>query len=177
IVTSSRQQGKEKAPSTSKSKGKGKAKATPTSTNTRDAIILCVPGMKEHHLSCVDKPMTRKKCFNLERLRDDFPNINAQFNKRHWHMFTEPLPNYFPKLVPEFYTSYQTRQDAMKHKGKVDDFPCLPLVMVHRVEVYITPDAINSIFLEDEIDWRTEFAVRVAAKEDQFGSVAGIYVL
>ncbi|MCE3050086.1 hypothetical protein HAX54_046446 [Datura stramonium] len=77
IVTSSRQQDKEKAPSTSKSKGKDKAKATAASSNTKDAIILCMPNMKKHYLTSLDRPLTMEKLFDLAALGDDFPNINA----------------------------------------------------------------------------------------------------
>ncbi|MCD7466162.1 hypothetical protein HAX54_002591, partial [Datura stramonium] len=97
IMTSSRKQDKGKAHSSSKNKGKGKAKATPAPTNSRDAIILCVPNMKEYYLTYKKRPLTPKKRFDLAGLGVDFPNINLQLNGKvddyaKEYPFTELLP-------------------------------------------------------------------------------------
>ncbi|MCE0481686.1 hypothetical protein HAX54_039626 [Datura stramonium] len=163
-----RSNSKGKAPASSTTKGKGKAKAFTTPTNSRDVVMFCVPNMKGHYAICKGRSVTVEKRFDLVGLRGDLPNITAPFTNRQWNTFANPLPDYHPSLVLEFYASYQARKDNMNHRGKVDDFPCLPSVMVRGVEVDITLIAINYLFWEDEIDTGSEYMARIADMKHQF---------
>ncbi|MCD7462858.1 hypothetical protein HAX54_049529 [Datura stramonium] len=121
-MTLSKQSDKGKASTSSKSKVKDKATEPQNPTNSCDDNIFYVSNMKEYYLKFQGRSLTPKKRFDLVRLGDDFPNINKQFDESHWHTFTDALPGFFHNLVMEFYTSYQERQDSMKHKREVMSF-------------------------------------------------------
>ncbi|MCD7473206.1 hypothetical protein HAX54_014862, partial [Datura stramonium] len=173
-MTSSRNISKGKAPASSSTKGKGKAKASTVPANSREAIMLCVPDMKGYYAICKGRSITMEKSFDLVGLCGDLLNITAQFTDRERHTFANPLPDYYPSLVLEFYVSYQDRQKNINHRGNVDEFPCLPSLMLRGVEVEITPAAINYLFWEDEIDTGSEYMARIIDMKNQFTSIAPI---
>ncbi|MCD7471706.1 hypothetical protein HAX54_012328 [Datura stramonium] len=104
-MSSSKNLSKGKVIATSKAKGKGKTKDTPTPANTKEAMIFCVPNMSGHYVICEGRSIIVEKRFDLAGLRGDFPNITTQFTDRQ-------------------------RQENRKHRGKVEDFPFLPSVLV-----------------------------------------------
>ncbi|MCD9638709.1 hypothetical protein HAX54_022846, partial [Datura stramonium] len=125
--------------------------------------------IKEHYTIHEGRSITTEKRFDLVGLRNDFPNITSKFADRKWHIFAEPLPKYYTSLVPMFYTSYQARKEAMKHKWKVDEFPCLSSVWIKGVEVDVTPATINALFWANQIDPGTEYADRPIKKINSGG--------
>ncbi|MCD9641280.1 hypothetical protein HAX54_027372 [Datura stramonium] len=81
---------------------------------------------------------------------------------------------YRPCASPEFYASYRTRKNILKHKSRVNTMSCLPSVLVRGQKVNITPKAINSIYWAKPIRPNSKFKRKVEDKENQFKWVAEI---
>ncbi|MCD9559717.1 hypothetical protein HAX54_017889 [Datura stramonium] len=56
--------------------------------------------------------------FEVDSFKNAFPNIYDQIGMRNWDPFTIPVDPYFLELVWEFYASYRSRQQLIKHKGR-----------------------------------------------------------
>ncbi|MCD9644876.1 hypothetical protein HAX54_033400 [Datura stramonium] len=82
--------------------------------------------MEAYYLSFKEKrAITKEAHFNVDSFKTNFPNIDKQFQRWDWEIFTEALEPYFPELVREFYASYGAQEHILKHKGRVNMMPCL----------------------------------------------------
>ncbi|MCE3214900.1 hypothetical protein HAX54_000236 [Datura stramonium] len=91
--------------------------------------------MEEYYVAFKEKRSIYAEAqFEVDSLKNSFPDIHDQIRMRDWGPFTIPIDPYFSKLVWEFYASYWARKQLLKHKGHIDTLPCLPSVWVRGLE-------------------------------------------
>ncbi|MCD9638313.1 hypothetical protein HAX54_022199 [Datura stramonium] len=96
-----------------------------------DQIHFGLDKIEAYYVSFKEKrSITIKAQFDINSLKDYFPNIYEQFQIRDWEPFTMPLDAYFPELVREFYASYWAHQDLLKHRERVEMISCLSSMLV-----------------------------------------------
>ncbi|MCD9644211.1 hypothetical protein HAX54_032359 [Datura stramonium] len=83
----------------------------------------------------------------------------------------------FQKLVCEFYASYKTKKQLLKHKGRIDTLPCLPSIYVRGLKVPIAPKEINLLYWVEPIQLHSIFCKKVKDKGNQFQWVANMIAL
>ncbi|MCE3050375.1 hypothetical protein HAX54_047075, partial [Datura stramonium] len=102
--------------------------------------------------------------FDVESFKTICLDIYQQIGMRDWGPFTIPVDPYFLELVWEFYASDREWQQLMKREDRTEAFPHLTSVWVRGQEVQVTPEAINSLYWDEQISPHQIICQKIADK-------------